>query len=163
MNNLSSKDFFNTLLIFYKAEKIIFEKAFELIKIVESHGYIALIVGGAVRDFILQRPVKDVDLITDMPRDKIARLFKSYSIGKSGEFGLMSILYRQSHFDVMSIIPECREYEGQTDQNEKKRLMFLSNARQRDFTINAMAMDGQGFILDPLGGRLDIKKRMVRT
>ncbi|MFO7727109.1 MAG: hypothetical protein R6X11_02165, partial [Desulfonatronovibrio sp.] len=42
-------------------------------------------------------------------------------------------------------------------------LMFLSNARQRDFTINAMAMDGQGFILDPLGGRLDIKKRMVRT
>ncbi|MFP4110830.1 MAG: CCA tRNA nucleotidyltransferase [Desulfonatronovibrio sp.] len=120
-------------------------------------------MGGAVRDFIMQRPVKDVDLITDMPRDRIVSLFKTYNIGKGKEFGLLSIIYKQSHFDVVSITPDCVEFGEQADQNEKKQLMFLSDARQRDFTINAMAMDGQGLILDPLGGRRDIKKKMVRT
>jgi tRNA nucleotidyltransferase/poly(A) polymerase len=142
---------------------MIFKKPRQIISIIEKQGYVALIVGGAVRDFIMRRSVLDIDLATDMPFAKLSQIFPCRGIGKSRNFGIMSIEYQGEHFEITSLIRdnEIRDHDAALDK--RRTWLFYSDAGRRDFTINAMAMDAQGQILDPLGGRIDLQKRIIRT
>jgi tRNA nucleotidyltransferase/poly(A) polymerase len=142
---------------------MIFNKTCQIISIIERHGYVALIVGGAVRDFIMRSPVLDIDLATDMDFAKLSQIFPCRGIGKSRNFGIMSIEYQGEHFDITSLIRDNESRNHDAALDKKKTSLFYSDARRRDFTINAMAMDAQGQILDPLGGRIDIQKKIIRA
>jgi tRNA nucleotidyltransferase/poly(A) polymerase len=141
---------------------MIFIKPRQIISIIERHGHVALIVGGAVRDFIMRRPVLDIDLATDMDFAELSRIFPCRSIGKSRNFGIMSIEYQGKHFDITSLIRD-NESRNHASLDQRRTWLFYYDARSRDFTINAMAMDARGQILDPLGGRADIQKRIIRA
>jgi tRNA nucleotidyltransferase/poly(A) polymerase len=140
-----------------------FKKAGEVISIIESHGHTALIVGGAVRDFVMKRPVPDIDLATDMPMDRLSRLFSSHDTGKSKEFGMLCVQYQGEHFEVLEMRPGKESFNKGACPEEKKKALFRADSRCRDFTINAMAMDQKGLILDPLGGQGDIKNKIIRA
>ncbi len=141
---------------------MIFNKALEIITIIEKRGYTALIVGGAVRDFLMQRPVPDIDLATDMPMDQLSRLFLSSDIGRSKDFGILGIEYKGEHFEI-SEMTRKGVHSKRNASGEQKEMLFSADARRRDFTINAMAMDRAGMILDPLEGQVDIENKIIRT
>lgn len=140
-----------------------FKKAREIILIIERQGYSALMVGGAVRDLVMHRPVTDIDLATDMPMDQLAGIFVSRDIGKSKDFGMLNVEYRGEHFEVSGMSRRDACFDQNISADVKKWLLFGMDARRRDFTINAMAMDAQGLILDPLEGRTDIADKIIRT
>lgn len=143
--------------------KMNFKKPDQIISIIEKMGYVALIVGGAVRDHVMGRPVLDIDLATDMPLDQLSKIFKSRGIGKSRDFGILSIEYQGRHFEISSFRGESESPGHFSDLEEKKRSLFHADARRRDFTINAMAMDARRLIFDPFQGRIDIEKKIIRT
>lgn len=114
--------------------------------------YQAYVVGGAVRDNFLRRPVADWDVATDAPPEKIRSLFhdvRNFSLGH----GTVSLVHSPGHFEVTT-------FRGPIDFGHG----IKEDLARRDFTINAMAYDvNNEIILDPFGGRGDISKRLVRA
>jgi tRNA nucleotidyltransferase (CCA-adding enzyme) len=118
------------------------------------------LVGGAVRDKLLQRPVADRDYVVvgARPEDMLARGYKP--VGK--DFPVF--LHPDSgdeHALARTERKTGRGYHGFAVDAEPTVTLEQDLAR-RDLTINAMAEDEHGALVDPFGGRSDLDKRMLR-
>ena len=123
----------------------------------------ARIVGGAVRDLLLDEPVGDVDLATTaLPPETIARGeaagFKAVPTGI--EHGTVTLVRDGASFEVTTL----RE-DVETDGRRAKVVFgrdFVADALRRDFTVNALSLDREGAIHDYCGGLDDLAARRIR-
>ena len=76
------------------------DEAFEILGEIQAHGRLAVIVGGAVRDLELGRPLTDVDLATDMPLAELSSLFKTHAVGRSEQFDTVVISRGGRTFEI---------------------------------------------------------------
>src|SRR5690625_4232059 len=128
----------------------IFIHAIEIIEAIEQAGYEAYIVGGSVRDYLLQRPIDDIDIATNAPTEAIQAIFPVV-IPVGLEFGTVIVRYKRASYEVTT-------YRN----NEKEQVQNLqTDLRLRDFTMNALAMDKQLHIIDYFGGRRRSEERRV--
>ena len=116
----------------------------------------AWVVGGAVRDSLLDRPVTDWDLTAAcQPEELLAVLPEAKPIG--GVYGTVS-------WHGVEITP-CRTETGYSDNRHPDEVQFGADIRadlaRRDFTVNAMAYDGQ-IAIDPYHGHIDLQNRLLR-
>jgi len=116
------------------------------------------LVGGAVRDILLQKPGRDFDLVCDFDPRNIARPFANlqkgaYYLLDSQRNTCRVILYEQNGRRVFYDFARMQGDELEIDLS------------RRDFTINAMAIDLQSpkKIIDPLGGAADLKEKVLRA
>jgi len=123
-----------------------------IIERLHAAGFQAYVVGGAVRDVCLNRPVTDWDVTTSASPVEIRRVFHD-----TGNFFL-------KHETVTLVNTACH-YEVTTLRGDGNRVPAIEDdLAHRDFTINAMAYEIDGkVILDPYGGREDIHRRLVRA
>ena len=126
-------------------------------------GHQAYLVGGCVRDLLLGAKPKDFDVSTDARPERIVNLFpKSGQVG--AHFGV--VLVRDAGAQV-----EVATFRSDHDYNDGRRpasVHFESDPRQdvlrRDFTINGLMMEAAtGKVLDYVGGRADLERRVVRA
>ena len=126
-------------------------------------GHQAYLVGGSVRDLLLGTQPKDFDVSTDARPERIMDLFpKSGQVG--AHFGV--VLVRDAGAQV-----EVATFRSDHDYNDGRRpagVHFESDPRQdvlrRDFTINGLMMEADtGKVLDYVGGRADLERRVVRA
>jgi tRNA nucleotidyltransferase (CCA-adding enzyme) len=122
----------------------------------------AYLVGGAVRDAFMSRPILDWDIATNLEPDRVAALFPRV------------VLSGVKHGTVMVITPtgpvEVTTFRGEgpyVDGRRPSRVYFHedlpTDLARRDFTINAMAADLRaGTIVDPFGGQRDLCARRIR-
>lgn len=116
----------------------------------------AWVIGGAVRDSLLQRPVHDWDLTVDCTPQQLAdALPEAKPIG--GQYGTVS-------WHGVEITP-CRAEADYTDHRHPDLVTFGGGLRadlsRRDFTVNAMAWDG-AVVTDPYHGRYDLVEKTLR-
>ena len=112
-------------------------------------GHQGFIVGGAVRDACMKRPITDWDVATSAPPEKIKAIF--------GDKSLFSL----KHGTVTLVHGDCL-FEVTTFRGKENTLEH--DLACRDFTINAMAYDpDKDEILDPHGAKQDIARRLVRA
>lgn len=121
------------------------------------------IVGGAVRNALFGRPVRDVDLATRLPPEEV--------MARAGKAGLKVVPTGLDHGTV-TVVADGRPFEVTTlridveTYGRHARVAFTDDwaedARRRDFTINALYADANGCLFDPLGGYPDIAARRVR-
>jgi tRNA nucleotidyltransferase/poly(A) polymerase len=123
-------------------------------------GFDAYITGGAVRDVLAGLPMKDEDIVTNATPSQLKELFtdcKVEEVGKS--FGVTLI-------DGIEVAPyRIDKYQGLNDKAcEVKFVETLEeDLARRDFTINSMAWcQFTGEVIDPFGGREDLKKKIIR-
>lgn len=121
------------------------EAALQVIEQLKQHHFQAWIVGGAVRDRLLQREVADVDIVTTASAEEVERLFPK-TFRMSNEHETVIVREQNEHLEVTTI-------RGQTIEEDLKR---------RDLTINSIAEDDEQ-ILDPTGGEDDLKARLLRS
>lgn len=131
-------------------------KIIQIINILETKGE-AYLVGGAVRDLILNISPKDYDVATSLEPKEVLRLFpQSKFVGKS--FGVVLVddveiaTYRRDHYEKM---------DGKNCKVEFVNTIEEDLAR-RDFTINAMAYHPERGLVDPFGGGKDIENKYLR-
>ncbi len=129
-----------------------------------ENGYEAYVVGGCVRDSIMGKNITDYDITTSATPDEISNIFKKYNIRKYGaKHGTISIIYKGKMYEITTF----REEEGYTDGRHPDKVSFVkdlkSDLSRRDFTINAMAADLNGNIIDYFNGLNDIKKGIIKT
>ena len=137
--------------------------ALAVISRLRGTGHQAYLVGGCVRDLLLGVHPKDFDVSTDARPDRILDLFPNS--GRVGaHFGVVLVRDGSSQVEVATFRSDL-EY---SDGRRPDAVHFESDPRadvlRRDFTINGLMMDPDtGGILDFIGGRADLERRMVRA
>ncbi|MEO8680056.1 MAG: HD domain-containing protein [Vicinamibacterales bacterium] len=132
---------------------------------VAAHGGRALCVGGFVRDRMLGRESKDLDIeVFGIPQPALATLLAT--LGRIEPVGQAFPVYKLGHVDVALPRRESktgRGHKGFTVEGDPS-MPYAEAARRRDFTINSMAWDPlTGEYLDPFGGRADLERRILRV
>jgi poly(A) polymerase len=140
-----------------------------LIRLFEEAGRRLLLVGGTVRDLLLGETPSDADFSTDAPPDESKRILEAAGLRvyETGiRFGTVSAVACTPGGMRRAEITTFRT-EAYEPGSRKPSVSFDAGLEQdllrRDFTINAMAMDGTGRILDPWGGRDDLAAGVLRT
>lgn len=136
--------------------------AAEVARSLQTAGHAALWAGGCVRDMILRRTPKDYDVATDALPDRVMALFPgSVAVGKS--FGVVRVPWAGHWYEVATF----RRDHAYVDGRHPSAVSFsdpATDAQRRDFTINALFLDPvRGVVIDYVGGRADIERRLVRT
>lgn len=136
--------------------------ALRVIDKIEKAGFEAYIVGGAVRDHLLNKKVNDVDVATSALPTKIKQIFSS-TVDVGIEHGTILVLDEGQPIEVTTF----RTEGTYIDYRRPEEVTFVRNLEQdlqrRDFTINAMAISKDGNIIDLFGGTEDIKNRVIRA
>jgi len=117
--------------------------------ILEAHGEKVFLVGGAVRDLLLQKKPKDWDLVTSAPLEKLQQLFaRNFFLGKKKE---------TINVFLDDFLLEISPYRlGSTTLEE--------DLGKRDFTINALAYDcKEKILIDPFAGKKDLENGLLRA
>lgn len=132
-------------------------EARKIIRRLTSKGHSAYVVGGAVRDLLIGKQPKDIDIATDAAPGRIRKLFRnSRIIGK--RFRLVHILLKGNQVIEVSTF-RSRDSEG--FQNIYGDIE--DDALRRDFSLNALYYSTEdATILDYTGGFKDIRARRVR-
>jgi len=126
----------------------------------------AYVVGGAVRDALLGRPVNDWDVATSLHPDDIERVFSfARTIPTGKKYGTVTVIINGMPVEVTTF-----RGEGQySDLRHPAQVTFLPDIIQdlarRDFTINAMAYNPYLAepLVDPFGGVEDLSQKLIRT
>jgi len=130
---------------------------------IESLGYEAYIVGGAIRDLIMGKDPYDVDIATNCPIEVLEKNFHTFNIGKSKKFGLITVLYQKESFEVAQFRSDGKYSDGRRPDSVKVVNSFKEDVSRRDFTINSLAMNSKGYITDYFNGRSHIHRGIVET
>jgi tRNA nucleotidyltransferase/poly(A) polymerase len=145
------------------------DKAKQIIRAVEEIVSPVYLVGGSVRDVLLEKEPKDYDFTTPLSPDEVeARALAAgrhvYGIGK--KFGTIGfkVPTERGRFEYVEITTFRREkYE---EGNRKPQVEFVSELKddlsRRDFTFNAIALDTNFEFIDPFGGRLEILAKKIK-
>ena len=150
--------------------------AIKIVEELEKNGYEAWIVGGAVRDMLLGLNSSDWDVTTSAKPDQIEPLFhesfydNEYGTVKvAGKHLIEQFALKEGEIDE-SILYDITTYRSESEYSDKRRpdsvewgKTVQEDLKRRDFTINAIAINLKDEVVDPYGGKDDIKNKVVRS
>jgi poly(A) polymerase len=126
-------------------------------------GVDARFVGGSVRDALLGQRIGDIDIATSASPERVIELLEKARIKvvPTGlDHGTVTAIVPPRHFEITTLRRDVETY------GRRARVAFdadwAADAARRDFTINAMFLDPDGTIHDPVGGLPDLRARRIR-
>lgn len=134
-----------------------------LLKTIENNGYEARIVGGSVRNLLLEIPISDVDIATTALPNEIIKIFekKDVKVIPSGvNHGTVTVVYNKKGYEITTLREDIETFGRKAKVSFSKS--FETDSNRRDFTINALYMDRNGKIYDYHNGISDITEKKVR-
>ncbi|RMC48762.1 CCA tRNA nucleotidyltransferase [Lactobacillus sp. ESL0228] len=140
----------------------IFIAALPILEKLEAAGFEAYFVGGAIRDLLLKRHIHDIDIATSAYPEEVKNLF-SKTIDTGIQHGTVTVLYHGIGYEITTF----RTESGYQDFRRPDHVTFVKNLnedlKRRDFTINALAMDSHGQIIDLFDGLGDLQKHIIKA
>ena len=129
----------------------------------EAAGYHAFYAGGCVRDTVMGREISDIDVTTDALPEQVMSVFSGYKVIPTGlKHGTVTVISNGIPFEITTF----RIDGDYSDSRHPDSVTFSGDVRddlsRRDFTVNAMAMDRNGNVIDPFGGISDIENKIIR-
>ncbi|EES47973.1 CCA tRNA nucleotidyltransferase [Clostridium botulinum] len=133
-----------------------------ILETLKNNGHEAYIVGGCVRDSILNNIPKDWDITTKARPEEVVKLFNKVIL-TGVKHGTVTVLINSEGYEVTTYRMDGK-YE---DSRHPKQVKFVSNLKEdlarRDFTINAMAYNKEDGLIDYFEGVSDLKKKVIKT
>lgn len=137
------------------------KKVAAIIETLAACGYEAYAVGGCVRDSLLGRTPQDWDITTSATPQEVKELF-AHTVDTGIRHGTVTVLLGREGFEVTTYRIDG-EYE---DARHPKEVQFTRSLREdlrrRDFTMNAMAYNETGGLVDVFGGAEDLRRGVIR-
>lgn len=130
---------------------------------IEAGGHRSWLVGGAVRNALLDAPVEDLDLATDAPPDRVSELARAAGlkpVPTGIDHGTVTVVSGGRGFEVTTL-----RRDVETDGRHAVVAFsddLAQDAQRRDFTMNALYADRAGAVIDPVGGLDDLRARRLR-
>lgn len=149
------------------------DKIFEtLSEVVTSENVEAFVIGGYVRDCLLQRdnPERDIDIVVigdgiDIARKAARKIGRNIKVSIFKNFG--TAMFRYGGYDLEFVGARKESYSIESRKPSVKTGTLEDDQLRRDFTINAMAVSinrkSFGKFVDPFGGIDDLRKKIIRT
>jgi len=143
----------------------------ETLKTLEKGGFEAYLVGGCVRDLIMKNPPdggpKDWDITTNATPEKIIGLFpKTVYENKFGTVAVVNEIISDETLKIIEITPYRLESKY-SDFRHPDEIKFSKNLgddlKRRDFTVNALALNSKGQLIDLFEGVKDIENKTLRA
>ena len=137
--------------------------ALDILRELNAAGYAAYAVGGCVRDALMGREPKDVDICTSATPEEMKRVFAASHVVETGlKHGTLTVVRRHVPYEVTTF----RLDGGYTDHRHPDSVRFVSDVREdlarRDFTVNAMAWNPEEGLVDAFGGQADLAAGLLR-
>lgn len=134
-----------------------------IIHMLQDTGYKAYIVGGCVRDSIMNRVPHDWDICTSARPEQMLEVFKDYRVIETGlQHGTVTVIVDDEQYECTSF----RIDGTYSDNRRPDSVTFIDDItedlKRRDFTINAMAYNDEEGLIDPFDGMSDIKRGIIR-
>jgi poly(A) polymerase len=134
-----------------------------VLELLNGDGEEARVVGGAVRNALLDVPIGDIDIATTAPPEEVIRRAKAAgikSVPTGIEHGTVTLVIDGHPFEVTTLREDTETF------GRKAKVAFgrdwVGDAQRRDFTINALSVGADGVVHDYVGGLEDIATRRVR-
>lgn len=134
------------------------ERIIELLKYITNFGYEAYIVGGFVRDKLLNRESFDVDICTNATIDELKIILPQL---KEKDLFCSSMVIDNYNIEITTYRKE-ENYNGRRPLNISYANSLIEDLKRRDFTINTICMDKDNRIIDLLGGLTDLNNKIIR-
>lgn len=139
-----------------------FQEALPVLKKIKNAGFEAYFVGGSVRDALLSRPIHDVDIASSSYPEETKRIFER-TIDVGIEHGTVLVLEDNHEYEVTTF----RTEDIYVDYRRPSHVTFVRSLKEdlkrRDFTINALALDETGNVIDLFEGLNDLKHQILRA
>jgi len=133
-----------------------------IINTLMKNGYEAYIVGGCVRDSILNRKINDWDMTTSAQPAKIVELFDKVIL-TGIKHGTVTVVLNNNNYEITTF----RNDGKYADNRHPIKVEFVKTLKEdlsrRDFTINAMAYSDENGLKDYFGGISDLNNKIIRT
>ena len=142
---------------FSKASVIVLER-------LEDSGYKAYLVGGCLRDMMMGRQPHDFDIATSAEPETVMSIFSDFEVIPTGiKHGTVTVMIDSEPIEITTFRKDSDYSDGRRPDSITFTDKIEDDLSRRDFTINAMAFGLDGEIVDPFGGKSDIKSRVIRT
>ena len=130
-----------------------------------ENNYQAYIVGGSVRDLLLDQLPKDYDITTNALVDEILTVFEpyQYNVIETGKrFGTITLVINLMHIEITTY-----RLDGVYENNRHPKEVTFTSAleedlKRRDFTVNSMAYNHEVGLIDLFDGHLDLALKIIR-
>lgn len=131
-------------------------------KLFEENGFSLYLVGGTVRDYLLNLPLDDMDVVTDATPEDIKKFLPDASF-TFARFGSVSYkTNKKVKFDITTL----REEKGYEDGRHPDKIHFVKDlsidVKRRDFTVNALYMNSKLEVIDYVNGEKDLSNHTLR-
>lgn len=138
-------------------------EARNIIDTLRKHGFEAYAVGGSARDFLMGKEPKDWDVTTNAKPEEIQKVFP-YSF-YTNKFGTVTVKTKKKAIEEIEVTT-YRIDEEYSDKRHPDSVKFTTSLKEdlarRDFTVNAMAFDGEK-IIDLFDGQEDLENKIIRA
>ena len=126
------------------------------------------LVGGCVRDMLLGTTPKDYDFTVETPPENIENILRLYHIpfnAMSAKYGTIIARINGEDYEITSTRKEADYVDNRHPEEVIFGVSIEEDLKRRDFTINAMAMDSKGNIIDSFDGNkcFDLENHLIKT
>lgn len=134
-----------------------------VIRKLEEAGYSAYAVGGCVRDLLLGKEPSDIDITTNaLPRETM-EVFKDFKVIETGiAHGTVTVIVNSQSFEITTFRCDGDYLDSRHPENVTFTSRIEDDLARRDFTVNSMAMDRCGNLIDVFGGKEDLDNKVIR-
>ena len=138
----------------------------DILNKLDKKGFDAYAVGGCVRDSLLNQEPKDWDITTKAKPEEIQKIFPDNFY--ENKFGTVTVKTKSKKENLKEIeITTYRTEQNYTDKRHPDKISFTFNVEEdlarRDFTINALALNKRGELLDLFNGQKDLDNKIIKA
>lgn len=135
----------------------------KILDLLYFHGYDGYVVGGCVRDSILNKLPNDWDICTNCSPDRMLDIFSSFKVIPTGvKHGTVTVVINNKNYEITTYRIDGEYIDGRRPKNVIFTNELKEDLRRRDFTINAMAYNDKVGLIDYYGGIQDISNKIIK-
>lgn len=133
---------------------------FKILKKINSYGYISYIVGGYPRDFYMGRKSNDYDICTSATPKELKQIFGD--LIKSEQYGSVVLEVKNTKFEITTFRRDIKYINNRKPVEIEYVKTIEEDLKRRDFTMNTMCIDENGKLIDLIGAKKDIDKKIIK-
>lgn len=133
------------------------------VETLSSNGFEAFLIGGSVRDYIMNLPIGDIDITTNATPTQVKEVFNNFRVIDTGiKHGTVTVLIDKEPIEITTYRSEGTYTDNRHPDSVTFSKSLSDDVIRRDFTMNAIAYDFSSGFCDLVGGLKDIENKTIR-
>ncbi|MBQ8767229.1 MAG: HD domain-containing protein [Clostridia bacterium] len=133
------------------------------IEMLKANGFEAFLIGGSVRDYIMELPIGDIDITTNATPTQVKEVFECFRVIETGiKHGTVTVLIDNEPIEITTYRSESTYSDNRHPDSVEFSKNLSDDVIRRDFTMNAIAFDFKDGFCDLVDGLKDIENKTIR-